>query len=156
MTRLAPIIALCASPAFACDLRPDGAAVILGTHHVNAQRTYDEGIAPRGVALTWRCETLEAGAAAFRNSFGNAGFSFSATSDRLTLGAGGIEVTPTLGWNYYPEQETQALRDSNGFFPMAGLQVSYGHAWLRWYPSAVRDGADSFDSLLVAGFGWRF
>lgn len=161
-SRLAPILALCAAPAFAndCDWKPDGVAVIAATHHVDAQREFDEGLIPRGVGLVWECGKFDAGFAAFRNSFGNPGFGYAVTTDYVTLQMGDVSIKPTLGWNYYPEQETAALRKSGGLFPMAGLQVSYemdaGDLWLRWYPSPIREGADSFDALLVAGATWRF
>jgi len=150
---------LAASPAAACTLMaPDGGAVILGTHHVNATDDFDEGLGLRGLTLNWDCQSVETSFAVFRNSFGNLGTGVSARFTDWRLGNDTLSLSPVVGLNWYPEEETARLRRSNGFFPLAGVQTTLdlgrSDLWLSWYPAYKSKDVGSFDSLLVAGISW--
>lgn len=175
MTRLLAILALMATPALAepNDLIPDSGFIIGWTTHIggtsetatgwdeNGDLTYrprwDEGLGIRGVGLTWETTYGDLSVSGYKNSLIDGGNGYSLTySTPALLAAGGVSAHGVAQLNWYPDEPTEMLRETNGVFQSFGVSMRYEHAsgvgiGATVYPSFGIE--KSFDYLYV-GIGF--
>ena len=178
MTRLLPILGLMAAPAFAepNDMIPDSAFVIGWTHHAGGSSRvgngwddnenviwvdrWDEGFGPRGIGLTWETTYGDVSVSGYKNSIPDGGMGYSLTySTPAVIAAGGVSAHGVAQINWYPDEPTEMLRETNGVFPSFGVSMRYEHEsgaglFATVYPSFGYD--KSFDYLYVSGITWSF
>ncbi|KJZ20228.1 hypothetical protein [Loktanella sp. S4079] len=160
MTRrlLATAIALLsASPVIAggCrPLQPDGVAVLLGSHHIQAQQDFNE-FNP-GVFLSWDCDIANPRVGVHRNSMSEISTSISFTSDFLKLSKAGFDLHPFFGFAHYPGSgdEVPINVGKSDIIPIVGLELTHEAvpAFIQYLPGDVEMG----DFAHLWTFGLKF
>lgn len=171
---IAPVLALfCAATASAepNDLIPDGGFVIAGTYHAGGDsrvqtgwtdtakpiysNRWDEGFGIRGLGLTWDVGQGQVFASGYRQSIpgGGNGYTLGYSTTAL-IAYGGLSAHGIAQLNWYPEEPTDQLKETNGWFPSFGAQIRYTHdsgagLYVNAYPDLA--GVKSFDMLYAFG-----
>ncbi|QGX99319.1 hypothetical protein EI983_14010 [Roseovarius faecimaris] len=135
-------LALAALP-LAAEADPDRVSILLGSHHINATRDFQE-INP-GVILTWQQSALGYSLGAYYNSY----------EDISVLGAlsYGVEIAPEFelgvfgGLAWYPGEGDQFDHSIGDAVPLVGVQTRYRNAFVQLIPA---DGG-TLDGLVTFG-----
>lgn len=140
--KLALMLALLAMPT-AAMADPDRVSILLGSHHVNATRDFQE-VNP-GVILTWERQALGYSVGTYYNSY----------EDISVLGAVnyGFEIAPEFelgvfgGLAWYPGEGDQFDHSIGDAVPLVGVQTRYRNAFVQFIPA---DG-NALDGLVTFG-----
>ncbi|WP_106743901.1 hypothetical protein [Yoonia maritima] len=154
---VAAVIAATANPLFAenCEImKPDGIAVLLGSHHVNAQQDFDE-FNP-GIFVSWNCDIASIRLGVHRNSFSNIATSATFTSDFISLSAGGFHVHPFVGIAHYPQtgSDTPISVGGSDIIGIGGLEFTHDKipVFVQYLPGDIELG--NYEHLWT--FGLKF
>lgn len=134
---------LLASLPLVAQADPDRVSILLGSHHINAKRDFQE-INP-GVILTWERQRLGYSVGTYYNSY----------KDISVLGAVsyGVELAPELelgvfgGLAWYPGEGGQFDHSIGDAVPLAGVQTRYRNAFVQVIPA----GGNALDGLVTFG-----
>ena len=150
-------ITVMANPVFAenCEiLKPSGIAVLLGSHHVNAQQNFDE-FNP-GVFVSWKCDLASIRLGVHKNSFSNIAASATFTSDYISLSAGGFHLHPFIGIAHYPDtgSDTPISVGGSDIIGIGGLEFTHDKVpiFIHYLPGDVELG--NYEHLWA--FGLKF
>lgn len=117
---------------FACAVHagPDRVSFLIGSHHVNAQQSFDE-VNP-GVFVTWENPRLHWTVGAYRNSYGRA--SISATAGLPVLRWQEGEASLFVGAALYPKDGRTFAAHVGDVVPIGGLQVRHRNVFMQLIP----------------------
>lgn len=126
---------------------PDRASVLLGSHHVNASRNFEE--ANPGLFLTWSGamwqNRLDLGFGAFRNSYGDGSLAVTTAWPIARHESWGIDLFGALAW--YPGNGGQFSHALGDMVPLAGVQARYRNLFMQAIPS----GGNTADAVISFG-----
>lgn len=126
---------------------PDRVAIMLGSEHIGANRSFEE--TNPGVFLTWTNAALSGRAdvtvGAFRNSYGDGSAAVSLGFPLVRKEFWGIDAFTALAW--YPGNGDRFDHALGDIVPVAGLQGRVGNFFLQAIPA----GGDSVDATLSFG-----
>lgn len=149
MKALALIAVIAATPAAACDLRPDEGAILLGSNHINADIDFNEE--NLGVFLSWECGGIDTRAGFYNNSFEDTSFALTFKADALTYEVGEMGIAPFLGVAHYPDAQKNMSIHWNGWVPIGGIEVTAGPVFAQIIPGHK----DTLGYSAIAAFGLR-
>ena len=155
---LATAMGILGSTASACDVVPDGAALLLASDHVGTERDYNE--TNTGLFLMWDCGPVSSRVGTFNNSFEEQSWSVSFTSDYTTLSLGGFNAALTVGAALYPETgRTQfaSIKDSDWLY-LAGLEFTHDDLpfFIHLYPGDPGQDVGGYSHLVAWGLQVEF
>ncbi len=131
-----------ATPAIACDVTPDGGAILIGSNHVGATVVFNEE--NTGLFLSWGCGPVDVRAGTYKNSFYNQSWAVNFSSDYTTLSAGGFNAGLIAGAAHYPENGRDQIVSIGGsdWIFMAGLEITHDDLplFVQFYPGDSEKG----------------
>ncbi len=147
MIRSAVFLSLILSLAPPAHAGPDRVSILLGSHHVNASRDFEE-VNP-GVFLHWTNLLFKGRAdlsfGAFRNSYGDGSLAVSTAFPIVRKDAWSFDLFTALAW--YPGNGQEFSHAIDDFVPIAGVQARYKNVFMQAIPS----GGQAVDATLTFG-----
>ena len=139
------------------ELIPDEWSILLGAHHVGADKGHFESFVP-GVFLTWNEGPINTSAGIYSNSFGEPSVSVTFSHDHLSVNYAGFEAYPFGGLAYYGDRaKDQPIEiGDSGVIPIVGLHISHESTplFVQLLPGD-KELAD-YDYLITAGASFNF